>query len=336
MFRPDCVFQGRSYINRPNPDPTSIFQHPTVRTVVCQNLADTGMGWQFAIQFCGLSRDSYARLLQGEYPAVPNRRGDQRRMLARWLDLHTIVDSFQHDKSSFSFFVQALALRGDEAIFDPKMLGLRMAYEVYAALSRALEMEVFLTYARAITYQYEALLRPTGADRLWDWKLAEFLRDAHACSLGLPTISECNGAWIDYLRLVASGERELESLGQDSMERQFADYMSERFRPFILPIWPDGSCVLIAERLRSNAWTGHEAVWIAYLFLPPSPPHELLETDRAEYLRQTEEIERVLEAFRPDSVEFAKARQNIVLWLGKNSDDLVHLVRPCRAARSAS
>jgi hypothetical protein len=257
-------------------------------------------------------------------------------MLARWLDVHTIVDSFQHTKSSYSFFMQALELRGNETAFDPKMLGLRLAYEVYAALSRALEMESFLIYARAIAYQYEALMRPTGTDRLWDWKLAELFRDAHAHSLGLPTMDECNGAWIDYLRLVSSGERKLESLGQDSMERQFADYMNERFQPFILPIWPDGSYALIAERLRSNAWTGHEAAWIAYLFLPPSPPHELLKTDRTEYLRQTEEIERVLEAFRSDSTECTEARQNIVSWLGKNSDDLVHLVRPCRVVRSGS
>lgn len=306
--------------------PRDVFMHRPIREAVVEVLVGLNFNLKEIFQLLGLLgaeevavAESYHFLVQGADERL--RQPERRAVLKRWIALHELEQRFggKHyyvvKTSDCAYFVHDLG-QNQEPGRDTTV---RIMWELYEALGIWLELDDFLTVAGAAGEYWRHLLMPgRRADGVNDGfsRGGHHLHEAFAEELGLLDWRAPKRLYLEILKDGARDPGEIEL-------RKLVQLYEERFRPFIMPIWPEGS----AERISS-------------LLLPAAA--QLSDRARAEieYRCTPRDYSRVPSGLAPQAAEALRLisrlmpaeRQQvdseIAAWLRANGRELIDLVTP--------
>lgn len=316
---------------KPNQDLGSIFFNDVVRETVIKNLVDLNINADTAIAIMDICGHAAEPLVRSEYP---ERRGGWKSsvVLARWIETQVIIGSYHHGPHWVSRCIDAMALRGDETYPEDietrkrcdELLGLRMVYEVNVALAMLLNMESFLTEARAMSEVWRGLMWPVRSST--EKCFAPLIRDAFAPQLGLPDVEAPKYFYQEFLYDLTRPAEERSTKAKKLAFWCFHAEIARRFRPWILGNWPDGTDARIREMLLAHSWEEQEALEVRYMC------HDFgIGNGKRRTKEQMEEDITVMRAVGKGIEARRQAFAVIRAWLVETHPELADLVRPIGA-----
>ncbi|KKW30013.1 MAG: hypothetical protein UY72_C0026G0005 [Candidatus Uhrbacteria bacterium GW2011_GWD2_52_7] len=326
-----------------------IFCFDGIRRPVVAALVDVGMSANLIIDLVDVTDEDVIAVMHGQAPHTSSI--DIKRALAAWSTCHAYTIEHMSKTYASAAYMQSLNdfmnRKPQHAHLHDTYVAHRINHEIHQALSIWLRIDTFVEYAQMRARTFDSLLDPCCPNS--DRALTYILYEAFAEQLGLPRTSMLE-LWKDAVdlalkrqlpRLATPGECLTTYLLQCHWE-----LMQRRARPFLAPIWPQGSGDRVRAVLRSRTWQGDEAHEVDYA-CDSARIHE--ESDIALEVYKRAKAAGDAEAFAAAKADLedkqratsklhkisddrhvrVAARKRVAAWLCQAAPELIELVRPC-------
>ena len=311
--------------------PRDVFMYRPIASGVARVMISLGFDFEAADQLLGLPGAESAMLCEvynwtlNEYFAGKMPERDLRQVLERWIAFHEVLR--QRDdrhyravqKARCNYFThpewrQATSLQPDT---DHRIL-----WEVYEALGIWLKIDDYLSMANTLSTHYCQLLVPGG---LAHFECGGLLREAFQAALGLPPHDAPRKLYLETMKQVIQ-ESEIYNVGSlgFTLPHRLSQLCEERFRPFIMPLWPTDAPDRVQAVLERHTLQGM-AGYMADEFLG----RVLQVPGRLDNHDERSDMER--RCFGSDQAGQAarrQARAEFLTWIRENGRELIDLVTP--------